>query len=570
MTAPQHSTAEPPHTAGAWERGPAQGVATAPEVSVIVATYNRTESVARLLDLLSDQTLPPDRYEVVVVDDGSRVPAAPTLEALRLPYRLVVKTQENGGPAAARHTGIQAARGRIVVSVDDDMRVGRDFLEAHLEEHAGDARRVVLGRLVPEPGTPLRLHERFQLRQIDLVAEAVGTGIRRGRGTDLYTGNVSFRRDDYLLVGGFDPSFRLSEDAELGVRLDRSGVEFAISERARAQHASDHASVAAWMRRAQAYAVADSRMAAKHGDPRDLNPWRFLFLVNPVSRPMLIASVRAPRFMRGVARTVMGLAEGLARLRLERAAIAGTTLAYGMCYFTGVREAAGSWRVALAGLRRHLNQCPGPELGVFARTAKCLADARADHEAIHRSGAKYNSARRQSGMLSDFMEKIGFQMMVAYRVMRLLRDVRLTLLAKLASRAIRHLYAAELHWDADFAPGVVIVHGTGLVVSHAARVGPGCILFQHVTLGESIHPERREIGAPTLEADVHVGPGATLLGPITIGRGSKVTASALVMRDVPPMSLVETPMPTVRPRGGRVVRAAAGGEACGDETGRSD
>lgn len=524
------------------------GATTPPELSVVIATYNRTESVVRLLELLADQTLAPHAYEVIVVDDGSEPRAAVTLQALRVPYRLIVREQENAGPAAARHTGILSASGRVIVVVDDDMRVEPDFLGAHLDTHRGETRRVTLGRLLPEQGTPLRLHERFQLRQIDLLAEQVAAGTRRVRGTDLYTGNVSFPRADYLRVGGFDRSFRLSEDAELGVRLEELGLRFTLSARASARHASDHPSLIAWMRRGQAYGVADARVAAKHGEQRDASPWRFLFLVNPVSRPFLLASVCAPRVMRAVARGVMLLAEGLARLRFERSALAGATLAYGICYFTGVREAAGSLRSTVAALRRHLNQCPGPELGFIARLAKCLADVRADHEAIRRSDAKYRAVPRRSGMLGDAVQKIGFQMMIAYRVMRMLRDVRLTLLAKLASRAIRHLYASEIHWDADLAPGVLIVHGTGLVLSHAARVGPGCILFQHVTLGESIHPERREIGAPTLEADVHVGPGATLLGPISIGRGSKVTASTLVMRDVPPMSIVETPAPTVRPR----------------------
>ena len=76
-----------------------------------------------------------------------------------------------------------------------------------------------------------------------------------------------------------------------------------------------------------------------------------------------------------------------------------------------------------------------------------------------------------------------------------------------------------------------------------------------MTLGESIHPTRREIGGPTLEADVHVGPGAVLLGPIVIGTSSKVTAGALVMQDVPPNSIVEKASSVVRSR-----RAAVSGE----------
>jgi serine O-acetyltransferase len=128
--------------------------------------------------------------------------------------------------------------------------------------------------------------------------------------------------------------------------------------------------------------------------------------------------------------------------------------------------------------------------------------------------------------------------------MRLMRDLRFTLPAKLGSRMIRHVYAAELHWDAELAPGVMIVHGNGLVISHAAKVGTGCVLFQHVTLGESMHPETREVGAPVLEPDVHVGVGAVLLGPITIGRGTKIGPQCVLTRSVPAGCVVE-PVPAV-------------------------
>src|SRR5690606_22927250 len=103
---------------------------------------------------------------------------------------------------------------------------------------------------------------------------------------------------------------------------------------------------------------------------------------------------------------------------------------------------------------------------------------------------------------------------------------------------IRHLYGAEIHWKAQIAPGVSIVHGTGLVISHAARVDAGCILFQGVTLGESVDAATGAIGAPHLGADVHVGPGASLLGPIVVGARSKVGAGAVLMQSVAASSLV--------------------------------
>ena len=81
----------------------------------------------------------------------------------------------------------------------------------------------------------------------------------------------------------------------------------------------------------------------------------------------------------------------------------------------------------------------------------------------------------------------------------------------ITSRMIRHLYGSDIHWDARFETGVQIVHGMGLAISPKARIGKDVILFQNVTLGESGN------GAPNVGNNVHIGPGSTLLGPITIG-----------------------------------------------------
>ncbi|MCC7053605.1 MAG: hypothetical protein IT355_10070 [Gemmatimonadaceae bacterium] len=174
---------------------------------------------------------------------------------------------------------------------------------------------------------------------------------------------------------------------------------------------------------------------------------------------------------------------------------------------------------------------------------------RADHAALLRGDERYgHRAGGGSSLVLDAVRRIGFQMMIAYRWMRFFRAIGLVPVAMVISRLIRHLYAAEIHWGADLAPGVAIVHGTALVLSREARVGSGCILFQSVTLGVSIDPVTREVGGPTLEDDVHVGPGAALLGPITIGRGTKIMANAVVMNSVPANSVVEIASATIRTR----------------------
>lgn len=181
----------------------------------------------------------------------------------------------------------------------------------------------------------------------------------------------------------------------------------------------------------------------------------------------------------------------------------------------------------------------------------CRNAIRADHSAMRSIREKYQtegSSMRSAGMVGDGIQKIGFQMMVAYRVMRCVRDLGVPLLPQILSRLIRHLYGAEIHWDASLEPGVSIVHGSGLVLSHGCVVGAGCILFQGVTLGESIDAFSREVGAPKLESNVHVGPGAVLLGPIVVGEGSKIMANAVLDRSVPAGSVVRLPPAAVEAR----------------------
>jgi serine acetyltransferase len=174
---------------------------------------------------------------------------------------------------------------------------------------------------------------------------------------------------------------------------------------------------------------------------------------------------------------------------------------------------------------------------------------RGDHDAMLAGDAKYGGkSGAGSWIIVDAFRRIGFQMMIAYRLMRLFRGWHLTPIAMCISRMIRHLYAAEIHWEADMAPGVSIVHGVGLVISREARVGSGCILFQSATLGVSIDPVTRVSGGPTLGDNVHVGAGAAVLGPIVIGSNTKIMANAVVMASVPEFSVVEVPTAVVRTR----------------------
>lgn len=541
-----------------------------PELSVVIATYNRPDGIVEVLrDLDAQEGFAPGAFEVVVVDDGSAVPVRARVEALALRYPVRVEAQANAGQAAARHRGMTLARGAIVVVLDDDMRLAPTFLAAHRAAHAAGA-DVVQGAIVPPDG-PMPLYERWHAEQLTRMARDIADGVIRYHGDHMATGNISLRRQWYFDVGGFDRDLKRSEDRDLGIRLERAGARLAFSADARSVHHSDHASLASWLRRSFDYGVYDTRIARKHPDVARVDPWSFLFAVNPVSRPVLATAVVAPWAGKAVSRTALAAALLADRLRLRRLAMAGTTFVYGLEYFRGVRAAAGSIPGAARGLGRYLVKRSratlragrGAPIAAWADFRHALAT---DWSVMTEGRAKYLGEGRSRWWLADVVTKIGLQMVYAVRVMRLLRDSGLRTGARVASRVIRHAYAAELHWDAEFAPGVSVIHGNGLVVSHAARVGEGCVLCHNVTLGMGVDPLTGEMGAPTLERNVHVGPGATLLGPIVVGEGSKVMAGSVLAQSVPPNSLVRPAQAEVvvreRARGAAVTRPT------GEERGR--
>lgn len=327
-------------------------------VSVVVSTYNRLELLQELLDALGRQTLPSSGFDVIVVDDGSKVPVAPTLERRKDPYALKVITQANGGAAAARHTGIMAAKGEVVVITDDDMLVPPEFLERHLAAHdAGYT--LVLGHIAYDDSLADKpLFERFHAQQLARFVKRYSEHPTDVRGVMVCTGNVSFRREDYLAVGGFDRSLDRSEDRELGVRMQKAGAKLFFARDAVTTNRSDHTDLEVWRRRNFLYGVYDSRIHKKHPELVDADPWHFLYLVNPVSSGLLMLSAAAPTVGEKLSRAAYGLADALDKGRalhpaIERAAIAGATLSYGLDYFRGVREEAGSLKKAVLDFVAH-------------------------------------------------------------------------------------------------------------------------------------------------------------------------------------------------------------------------
>jgi glycosyltransferase involved in cell wall biosynthesis len=124
-----------------------------PSVSVIVPTHRRPERLRRLLEALAKQTIRPETFEVIVVDDCSGDETTEMLTALvsQLPYSLrPMQTPANRGPGPARNLGWKAARAPVIAFTDDDCIPDVDWLEAGLRAmNADESLGVVQGDTGP-------------------------------------------------------------------------------------------------------------------------------------------------------------------------------------------------------------------------------------------------------------------------------------------------------------------------------------------------------------------------------------------------------------------------------------
>lgn len=125
-----------------------------------------------------------------------------------------------------------------------------------------------------------------------------------------------------------------------------------------------------------------------------------------------------------------------------------------------------------------------------------------------------------------------------------LRKFRVT--GRFVSHLGRCFTGIEIHPGAKIGPGLVIDHGMAIVIGETAEIGANVLLYHNVTLGgvDLVKGKRH----PTLEDHVIVGAGAQILGPVRIGAHSRIGANAVVVKDVPPYSVVVGVPGRVRPR----------------------
>ncbi|HEY2475232.1 MAG TPA: glycosyltransferase, partial [Candidatus Cybelea sp.] len=196
-----------------------------PELSVVIPTYNRLDTLSLVLPTLLAQDLPAAQYELLVCDSSSTdgtdayvreiAAAHPNVRYLPAAY---------SGRAAARNAGIAAALGEIVLFNDADIFASPNLLSVHRDRHLQRSGIAVVGLEVQA-----RDYKEYEYKRDHPKARGHLHPPSRKKLSWLYflTGNASVRRPDLLRAGCFDESFTGygHEDLELGYRLQGLGIE---------------------------------------------------------------------------------------------------------------------------------------------------------------------------------------------------------------------------------------------------------------------------------------------------------------------------------------------------------
>lgn len=205
----------------------------APSFSVVIPTWNRPRQLERCLASLAVLDYPRDRFEIIVVDDGSPLPIAEQLQVGESCLRVRWLRQDNAGPAAARNLGVQGAEGEYLAFTDDDCRPDPQWLRQLAASFAESPEALVGGRTVNA------LTGNVYAEASQLITETAYCWLPRV-GSELQffaSNNFALRADLFRDAGGFDPAFRTSEDRDFCDRWLRAG---------RALHYAPHAVVQHW------------------------------------------------------------------------------------------------------------------------------------------------------------------------------------------------------------------------------------------------------------------------------------------------------------------------------------
>lgn len=189
--------------------------------SIIIPTYGRPGQLSECLDSLTRLEYPAEKFEVIVVDDGTVPRPRDLIASYRESVDVVLIEQQHAGPATARNRGAQEARGKYLAFTDDDCSPAPDWLRKIDDIFEAQPECVIAGRAVNV------LNENPYSEASQALCDYLHSYYNRDKAKFLTSNNMAVPRELFMEIGAFDTSFPLAaaEDRELCDRAVHFGYD---------------------------------------------------------------------------------------------------------------------------------------------------------------------------------------------------------------------------------------------------------------------------------------------------------------------------------------------------------
>ncbi|WP_009959201.1 glycosyltransferase family 2 protein [Verrucomicrobium spinosum] len=250
--------------------------------SVVIPTFNRSQSLTHCLDHLSREMALRQDCEVLVVDDGSQ---DDTAAVCRSRQNVILVQQSNQGAGAARNHGARLARGHCILFLDDDCLARPGWFDEMLRTCEADDRSLVGGQVVNAlVHNPFAEASQTLLDYVDRYYNPAGAGARF-----VTSSNLALARHRFWETGGFDPSYAGmgAEDRDFCSRWLAGGGKIHVARQAVVDHAH-HMDLLGFCRQHYAYGKGARQFhRAKQGPARGLEPAGYYagMLTHPLLSP---------------------------------------------------------------------------------------------------------------------------------------------------------------------------------------------------------------------------------------------------------------------------------------------
>ena len=177
-----------------------------PFFSIVIPSYNRPEKLANCLNAIAFLDYPRDRFEVIVVDDGSKTSLDRVIAPLQNKIQLRLFRQENAGPAAARNRGAKEAQGEFLAFTDDDCQPVADWLSNFAASLATAPTAMIGGKIINALANNLFSTASQEL--INYLYEYYNPA--KEKKAFFASNNIAMPKAGFDSLGGFDVSFPLA------------------------------------------------------------------------------------------------------------------------------------------------------------------------------------------------------------------------------------------------------------------------------------------------------------------------------------------------------------------------